>query len=317
MDTDGDRDGDGFLEYHRQTDGGLAQQGWKDSWDSIFHADGALASGPIALCEVQGYAYAARAGAAEMAARLGSAERAAELEAQAQRLRDAFDTAFWDEELGTYVLALDGDKRPCRVRASNAGYALFTGIARPERAGAVAGALLADASFSGWGVRTVAAGEARYNPMAYHNGSIWPHDSAIVARGLARYGFHDEAVRVLDAIFESSRHFDLARLPELFCGFTRRDGEGPTRYPVACSPQAWAAGAVFMLLEAALGMEVDAPRRQVRLRHSRLPEWLDRLSVQNLRVGDGRLDMDLERQPRGVGVRVTRRDGDIEVVAVK
>jgi glycogen debranching enzyme len=153
--------------------------------------------------------------------------------------------------------------------------------------------------------------------MAYHNGSIWPHDSAIVARGLARYGFHDEAVRVLDAIFESSRHFDLARLPELFCGFTRRDGEGPTRYPVACSPQAWAAGAVFMLLEAALGMEVDAPRRQVRLRHSRLPEWLDRLSVQNLRVGDGRLDMDLERQPRGVGVRVTRRDGDIEVVAVK
>jgi glycogen debranching enzyme len=181
----------------------------------------------------------------------------------------------------------------------------------------VAGVLLSDAGFSGWGIRTVAAGEARYNPMSYHNGSIWPHDSAIVARGLARYGFHDEAVRVLDGIFESSRHFDLARLPELFCGFTRRDGEGPTRYPVACSPQAWAAGAVVMLLEAALGMEVDASERQVRLRHSRLPGWLDRLSLQNLHVGRARLDMDLERQRHGVGIRVTRREGDVEVVAVK
>jgi glycogen debranching enzyme len=317
MDADGDRDGDGFLEYHRQTDQGLAQQGWKDSWDSIFHADGRLAPGPIALCEVQGYAYAARAGAAAIAARLGMADRSVELAGQADRLREAFDAAFWDEELGTYVLALDGKKRPCRVRASNAGYALFTGIARPERAASVAGVLLSDAGFSGWGIRTVAAGEARYNPMSYHNGSIWPHDSAIVARGLARYGFHDEAVRVLDGIFESSRHFDLARLPELFCGFTRRDGEGPTRYPVACSPQAWAAGAVFMLLEAALGMEVDASERQVRLRHSRLPGWLDRLSLQNLHVGRARLDMDLERQRHGVGIRVTRREGDVEVVAVK
>jgi len=317
MRTDGDRDGDGFLEYHRQSDDGLAQQGWKDSWDSIFHADGRLAAGPIALVELQGYAYAAQLGAAAIAERLGSAERAVELRSAAASLRDAFDVAFWDEEMGTYVIALDAEKRPCRVRSSNAGYALYTGIARPERAASLAATLLADASFSGWGVRTVAAGEARYNPMAYHNGSIWPHDNAIVARGLARYGHVDEAVRILEGIFESSRHFDLARLPELFCGFTRRDGEGPTRYPVACSPQAWAAGAVFMLLEAALGMEVHAAAREVRLRHSRLPGFLERLTLRNLRVGGGRLDMELERQRHGVGIRVTDRSGDVDVVAVK
>jgi glycogen debranching enzyme len=317
MRTDGDRDGDGFLEYHRQSDDGLAQQGWKDSWDSIFHADGSLARGPIALVELQAYAYGAQVAAAAIAARLGHGERAAELEASAARLRDAFDAAFWDEELGTYVLALDGEKRPCRVRSSNAGHALYTGIARPERSAVLSAALLADASFSGWGIRTVAAGEARYNPMAYHNGSIWPHDNAIVARGLARYGHVDEAVRVLEGMFESSRHFDLARLPELFCGFTRRDGEGPTRYPVACSPQAWAAGAVFMLLEAALGMEVDAAAGEVRLRHSRLPAFLDRLALRGLRVGSGRLDMELERQRHGVGIRVTDRSGNVDVVAVK
>ncbi|HEX6128601.1 MAG TPA: amylo-alpha-1,6-glucosidase [Candidatus Limnocylindria bacterium] len=317
MATDGDRDGDGLLEYHRESDDGLAQQGWKDSWDSIFHADGSLAAGPIALVELQAYAYAAQQGAAGIAERLGHAGRAAELRKSAARLRDAFDAAFWDEALGTYVLALDGKKRPCRVRSSNAGHALYTGIARPERAADVARTLMSDASFSGWGIRTVAAGEARYNPMAYHNGSVWPHDNAMVARGLARYGFMDEAVRILEGIFESSHHFDLARLPELFCGFTRREDEGPTRYPVACSPQAWAAGAVFMLTEAVLGMEVDAAAREVRLRHARMPGFLDRLALRNLRVGDARLDLDLERQRHGVGIRVTQRTGDVEVIAVK
>jgi glycogen debranching enzyme len=176
---------------------------------------------------------------------------------------------------------------------------------------------MGDASYSGWGIRTVAAGEARYNPISYHNGSIWPHDNAIVARGLASYGFHDEAVRVLSGIYESSRHFELARLPELFCGFTRRDDEGPTRYPVACSPQAWASGAVYMLLEAALGMEIDAITREIRLRHSRLPDFLDRVAIRGLRVGEARLDLEVERQRHGVGIRVTDRHGDVEVVAVK
>jgi glycogen debranching enzyme len=317
MEADGDPDHDGFLEYHRQSEGGLVQQGWKDSWDSIFHADGALATGPIALAEVQAYAYAARVGAAEMAARLGNHPRAAALVEQADELRAAFDRAFWDEPLGTYAIALDGDKRRCRVRSSNAGHALFAGIALEERAARLAETLMDDASFTGWGIRTLAAGEARYNPISYHNGSIWPHDNAIVARGLARYGFHDEAARVLAGIFDASRHLELARLPELFCGFARRDDEGPTRYPVACSPQAWASGAVYMLLEATLGMEIDAENHEVRLRHSRLPQFLDRLSIRGLRVGKGRVDLELERQRHGVGIRVTDRRGDVEVVAVK
>ncbi|MGH2456996.1 MAG: amylo-alpha-1,6-glucosidase, partial [Candidatus Limnocylindria bacterium] len=283
MDSSGDPDGDGFLEYARQTPSGLAQQGWKDSADSVFHADGTLARPPIALCELQAYAYAARLAAADLAEALGHPDRAGLLRAQAADLRARFDRDFWDDELGTYVLALDADKRPCRVRASNAGHALLAGIALPERAGRIAGQLLGDAGYSGWGIRTVAAGQPRYNPMSYHNGSIWPHDSAMAALGLARYGRHDAAMRLLGDLLEASRHFELSRLPELFCGFTRRDGEGPTRYPVACSPQAWSAGAVFMLLQATLGLEVDAPRREIRFHHARLPDFLDALQLRGLR----------------------------------
>ncbi|HET9540060.1 MAG TPA: trehalase family glycosidase, partial [Candidatus Limnocylindria bacterium] len=317
MDRYGDPDGDGFLEYARSNERGLIQQGWKDSHDSIFHADGRMAAGPIATCELQAYAYAARLGASELAALLGHDEVAREQARRAADLQRAFDAAFWDDELGIYALALDGEKQRCRVRASNAGHVLWSGIALPERAGRVAESLLSDASFSGWGIRTVAAGEARYNPISYHNGSIWPHDNAIAAMGLARYGRHDLAARLLAGLFDASRTFDLARLPELFCGFTRRHGEDATRYPVACSPQAWAAGSVFMLLQAVLGLEVDAPARQVRFRHSRLPDFLDGLSVTGLRVGDATLDLGIGRQPLGVDVRVLRRRGDVEVVDLK
>jgi glycogen debranching enzyme len=317
IDAYGDPDGDGFVEYARRSKGGLVHQGWKDSHDSIFHADGSLAIGPIATCELQGYAYAARVGAAELAERLGHDGVAAQLRGRAADLRQRFDEAFWDEELGTYALALDGRKRPCRVKASNAGHALMSGIALPERAERVGRTLLSDASFSGWGIRTVAAGEARYNPISYHNGSIWPHDNAMVAMGLSRYGQHDAAARILASVFDASRHFELARLPELFCGFTRRPGEGATRYPVACSPQAWAAGSVFMLLQAALGLEIDAPANQVRFRHSQLPEFLDQLVITGLRVGAASVDIAVERQPLGVSVRVLRREGDVEVVGLK
>ncbi|HET6380466.1 MAG TPA: amylo-alpha-1,6-glucosidase [candidate division Zixibacteria bacterium] len=317
MDTYGDHDGDGFLDYRRHRPDGLVHQGWKDSNDSIFHADGRLAEGPIALCELQGYAYAARQGAAELAEVLGHDERAAQLRAQAADLRRRFDEAFWDEELNTYVLALDGHGRPCRVRASNAGHALLTGIALPERADRVAATLMEDRSFSGWGVRTVAAGEARYNPMSYHNGSIWPHDNGLVAMGLARYGHHAAAARILTALFEASRHFELARLPELFCGFSRREGEGPTRYPVACAPQAWAAGSVFMLLQASLGMEIDAPRRQVRFSYGRLPEFMEQLRINGLQVAEASVDLELERHTDGVGLRVVARTGNVDVVVVK
>ena len=316
MNVHGDPDGDGFLEYARSNEKGLLQQGWKDSFDSIFHADGSLAAGPIATCEMQGYAYAAKVGAAQLADRLGHAERAEELRSTAEDLRRRFDDAFWDDELDSYALALDGEKRKCRVRTSNAGHALMTGIALPERADRVVATLMSDASFSGWGVRTVAAGEARYNPISYHNGSIWPHDNAIVALGMARYGHPEAAAGVLASLFEASRHFELARLPELFCGFTRQSGGEPTRYPVACSPQAWAAGSVFMLLQAALGLEIDAAAREVRFRHSQLPELLQTVYVHGLRVGDASVDLAIERQPVGVGVRVLDRSGDVKVVGV-
>jgi glycogen debranching enzyme len=314
IDDYGDPDRDGFIEYAGRGERGLVQQGWKDSNDSIFHADGSLATGPIATCELQGYAYAARLGAADLAEALGQDSFAARLRAHAAALQQRFDDAFWDEELGTYVLALDGQKRPCRVRASNAGHALMSGIALPERAEQVAGTLMSEASFSGWGIRTVAAGEARYNPMSYHNGSIWPHDNAIAAMGLSRYGIHQAAARIFAAMFAASRHFEGARLPELFCGFNRRSAEGPTRYPVACSPQAWAAGSVFMLLQAALGLEVDARARRVRFAASEVPAFLDQLVIRKLHVGAATLDLAIEREGSGISVRVLRRDGDVEVV---
>ena len=233
IDRYGDRDGDGFVEYLRRSADGLNHQGWKDSDDAVCHADGSPAVGPLALCEVQGYVYAAQRAGAVLAAALGRADRAAALNRQADQLRDRFESAFWCDDLGTYVLALDGEKRPCRVRSSNAGQCLFTGIADPVRAVKVADALMAPDAFSGWGVRTLATGEVRYNPMVYHNGTVWPHDNALIAYGFFRYGLQDLAVRVLTGLFEADTSFDLHRMPELFCGFAREPGEGPTPYPVA------------------------------------------------------------------------------------
>ncbi len=313
----GDLDGDGFVEYARQTPKGLVQQGWKDSHDSIFHDDGTLAEGPIALCEVQGYVYAAFQGAAEIAAALGRSGDAEGYLRQARALRARFAEKFWDAELGSYVLALDGQKRPCRVRSSNAGHALWTGIAEPAHARAVADVLMRDESFSGWGIRTVAMSEARYNPMSYHNGSIWPHDNAILAAGLARYGFGEAALRVFGGMLAASATVDLHRLPELFCGFARRPGEGPTLYPVACAPQAWASGAVFMLLAAVLGISIDGRRGQIAFDHPVLPPGLGELRLKALQVGGARVDLLIEPQPHDVGLTVLTRDGNVSVVVVK
>jgi glycogen debranching enzyme len=317
IDESGDRDGDGFVEYHRATPEGLAQQGWKDSQDSVFHADGSLAQGPIALCEVQGYVYAAKRGAARLAVALGAADAADELDRQAETLRKRFEAAFWCEELGTYALALDGAKRPCRVRTSNPGHCLFAGIVAPERARRVAEGLLDSRSFSGWGVRTVAEGEARYNPMSYHNGSIWPHDNALIGAGLASYRLKEEAARILGGMFDASLFVDLHRMPELFGGFRRRPGEGPTLYPVACSPQAWAAGAVFHLIQACLGLRIEAATGRVYLRHPLLPSFLEEVRIRGIRVGAGSVDLRFSRHPGDVGVTVLARTGDIEVVTVK
>ncbi|HKB02836.1 MAG TPA: amylo-alpha-1,6-glucosidase [Gemmataceae bacterium] len=318
IDVYGDCDQDGFVEYSRHSADGLVQQGWKDSHDSVFHSDGAVAPGPIALCEVQGYVYAAKRGAAGLAARLGDTARAAALERQAEELRDRFERAFWCDELSTYALALDGRKQPCRVRTSNPGHCLLAGIASPDRAARVARTLLEDRSFSGWGVRTVSKGEVRYNPMSYHNGSVWPHDNALFGAGLARYGLKAEALRVLTGLFDASLAMDLHRMPELFCGFPRRPGEGPTLYPVACSPQAWAAGAVFQLLQATLGLHIDAAAGRVSFDHPLLPEFLKEVRIRGLRVGDGSLEVRLERHgPDDVGVNVLSRSGRVEVMVLK
>jgi glycogen debranching enzyme len=313
IDAYGDRDGDGFVEY-QGGETGLTNQGWKDSADSIFHADGSDPVGPIALCEVQGYVYAAKRLGARMAAANGLAKRADELDRAAEALRVRFEEAFWCDDIGTYALALDGRKRPCRVRSSNAGQLLFTGIVAKERAVAVAQQLLGPNFFTGWGIRTIASSEARYNPMSYHNGSVWPHDNALIGLGFARYGLRQEAQRLLAGLFSTSRYMDLRRPPELFCGFRRTPGKGPTLYPVACSPQAWASAAPLALLQACLGLEFDFHAEQICFRRPTLPDFLDRVTIRSLSVGEARVDILLQRHASDVSVNVLRRVGSAEVM---
>jgi glycogen debranching enzyme len=313
----GDVDGDGFTEYARFSPSGLLNQGWKDSQDAIFHKDGTLAEGPIALCEVQAYVYAAKLAAAGLARNLGDEAFGKDLARQAEMLRQRFEETFWCEELSTYALALDGKKQLCRIRTSNAGHCLFAGIANPERARRVAYTLTNERSFSGWGVRTVAEGEARYNPMSYHNGTVWPHDNALVAAGFARYGLKREAAKILAGLFDASIFFELHRLPELFCGFHRRPGESPTLYPVSCSPQTWASCAVFLLLKTCLGLKINGAERKVTFTDPYLPEFLPELKMKELRVGDATVDLSLARHESDVGINVIRRRGRVGVVVVK
>ena len=312
IEVHGDRDRDGFVEYHRQTEQGLANQGWKDSQDSISHADGSLAQGPIALVEVQAYVYAAWRAAAAISHRFGDAARASNLSTRAEAMRRRFDTHFYDEALGTYVLALDGEKRPCRVRSSNAGHALFAGVALAERAATVASTLMT--SFSGFGIRTLAASEARYNPMSYHNGSIWPHDNALIAAGFARYGLRQHAARIFEGLFEASTYMDLRRLPELFCGFPRQRGAGPVFYPVACSPQAWATAAPILLMQSCLGLRFDPCGNRISFDRPTLPSFLDDVVLRGLANANASVDVSLKRSGVDVVVQVLRRSGACEVV---
>jgi glycogen debranching enzyme len=305
------------VEYFGRSARGLVQQGWKDSQDSVFHADGRLAEGPIALCEVQASVYAARHAAARLARALGEDESAGRLAGQAEALRRRFNEAFWCEELGMYALALDGQKRACRVRTSNAGQCLLSGIADPNRARRIAEELSGESFFTGWGIRTVASTERRFNPMSYHNGSVWPHDNALIAAGFARYGHGDLARRILTGLFDASIAVDLHRLPELFCGFPRRPGESPTLYPVSCAPQAWAAGAALLLLQACLGLTIRAADKRIMLTRPTLPDYLDRVRIENLRLGEARVDLTLSRHHDDVVVDVPRREGRLEVMTVE
>jgi glycogen debranching enzyme len=283
----------------------------------VFHADGTPAEGPIALCEVQGYVYAAKLAAARLADELGLGARAQALVGESAELRERFERAFWCEDLATYALALDGNKRPCRVVTSNAGHCLFAGIASDEHARRVVQTLTTEASFSGWGIRTVARGARGYNPMSYHNGSVWPHDNAIIAAGFARYGYKQEALKVLTGLFDAALFVELYRLPELICGFTRRPGEAPTLYPVACSPQAWAAGAVFLCLQACLGLEIRCPEPVVTFSSPVLPGFVHTPNIGGLRVGAASVDLTLTRHTDDIGISVQRRDGRVRVVTVK
>lgn len=312
----GDRDGDGFVEYGRMSAQGLANQGWKDSYDAVFHENGELAAGPIALVEVQAYVYAAWRAAADIFRAVGRTERALRLDAAAKQLRRRFDESFFDKDLGTYVLALDGEKRRCRVRTSNAGHALFAGIALPRRVPRVVRTLVDSSSFSGWGVRTVATTEARYNPMSYHNGSVWPHDNALIAAGFTRYGFREEAARIFEGLFEAATYIDLRRLPELFCGFPKQRGRGPTFYPVACSPQAWAAAAPLSLIRICLGMRFDPIAGHLTFRQPILPGFLDEVSLRRLAFPQGKVDVMLKRAGTEVLAQVLAREGRIRVMTM-
>ncbi len=315
IDIYGDADHDGFVEYARRSSTGLVQQGWKDSNDSVFHASGQLAEPPIALCEVQAYTYAAKRAAALLAGEFGDNDYSMRLNLEADSLQQRFEEAFWCEEIGMYALALDGKKQQCKVRSSNAGQTLFCRIGTPEHASSICSQLMTPQLFSGWGVRTIGSGERRYNPMSYHNGSIWPHDNALIGLGLSLYGFQDAVAAILNGLYEASLHVDLHRLPELFCGFHKRsDSGGPTLYPVACAPQAWSAGAPYLLLQACLGLTVKALERQVCFTNPTLPPNIEEVRIENLGIAGDVCDVLVHRHSGGVDVDLLRKQGEIEVI---
>jgi glycogen debranching enzyme len=309
----GDRDGDGYVKYLRETPRGLDNQGWKDSADAIFHHDGELARAPIALAEVQGYVYAACMSVASVAALLGHGQVAARLLTRAAALKRSFERDFWLDPEGMIALALDADGRPCRVMSSNGAHCLATGLIEGERAAAMCRRLLADDMYSGWGIRTLSRNEQRYNPMSYHNGSVWPHDNAMAALGLARAGDHSGVVKVLDGLFDASGQLNTSSLPELFCGFGREAGLGPVPYPVACYPQAWSAASIFMIMQAMLGMRVLGFERRVVFDTHVIPSWLDWLSIDGLKVGDGHVSFVLRHSPNGAAIEVKEKSDGVRV----
>jgi glycogen debranching enzyme len=290
---EGDSNGDGLIDYKRGAETGLANQGWKDSEDSVFHADGRFPIGPVALVEVQGYAYAAYRAMAQMAERLGE-PGANGWNAAAEAIRRRVEERFWMDDAGYYGIAIDGHGALCTPLTSNAGHLLFTGLPSPERADAVTRCLLSERFDSGWGLRTLATQTARFNPMSYHNGSVWPHDTSLCVAGMARYGERKGPARVMGDLFRASQFFG-RRMPELLCGFQRRAGEPPIAYPVTCMPQAWAAGSVFLMLQACLGLSIDAARREIRVVRPTLPHGIDNLCVDHLLVGEATVHLVFQR----------------------
>ncbi|MGB9661489.1 MAG: glycogen debranching N-terminal domain-containing protein [Moorellaceae bacterium] len=308
----GDLDNDGYLEYLRESPVGLTNQGWKDSWDAVVDPAGHIPPGPIALVEVQAYYYLALQEAAVLLRVLGEDHMAAHLLRRANRLRQRFVRDFWLEDEGYLIFALDGEKKPIPTLVSNGGQCLFTGILSPDQARQVARRLLADDFYSGWGIRTMSKKEKAYNPMSYHNGSVWPHDNAIIAAGLRRYQCLAELCQVASGLFEASTFFAYNRWPELFCGFTRRGLTGPVRYPIACDPQAWAVGSLFSFLQSLLGL--DCRDKAIYINRPLLLPGAKRLEVRNLAVGQGRLDLAFEEKEGQVFCQVLRKEGEVRVI---
>jgi glycogen debranching enzyme len=290
IDQYGDRDGDGFQEYQTRSPKGYENVGWKDSGDAVLYPDGTLVKGPKALCELQGYVYAAWQGMAEIFAALGNAQRAADLREKAAALQRRFDAAFWNESFGGYAYALDGDKRQVLVSSSNIGHCLWTGLIPAARAGAVVERLMGEDMFSGWGVRTLSSRHVAYNPYSYHNGSVWPHDNGIIAQGFARYGFHVEASRVARAISAAASYFEMHQMPELFAGVQRDDSNFPVQFWGSNVPQAWAAGSTFALVQALVGLRPDAAAGTLYV-DPHLPEWLPDLTLSDIKVGGAQFDI--------------------------
>jgi glycogen debranching enzyme len=313
IDEWGDRDGDGFVEYERRSPRGLLNQGWKDSGDAIRDRNGREAHAPIALAEVQGYVFDAKNRMSGLARMRGESDLADRLTREANTLRSRFEEAFWVEDQRYYAMALDADKHQADAIGSNAGQCLWSGIVSPERARDVADTLLGPALFSGWGIRTYGQGQLGYNPFGYHTGTVWPHDNSLAAAGLKRYGFQDEANRLVSQIFEAAQHFGEFRLPELFCGFDRETAPMPVPYPVACSPQAWSAGAAFMFLHTMLGLRGHAEAKELELLRPNLPDWLGKVTVTNLRIGEASVDLLFHRWRGTTSAEVLRKVGDLSV----
>lgn len=310
----GDVDKDGFIEYQKYMESGLVNQGWKDSHDCIFHEDGTLAKPPIALCEVQGYVYDAYRQASYLAKEFNKSSQSTAWKQKALALKKKFNAIFWDAEMATFVLALDGARKPCRVKTSNAGQCLFTGIADKSKAVKMTKTLMKPDLFCGWGIRTLSEEAVRFNPMSYHNGSVWPHDTAMVASGMARYGLVAPAMKLLEGLYTACLYIDLQRLPELFCGFSIRHGEAPTKYPVACVPQAWSVASVYLLLQSCLQITIDSPKKILSFDKPALPDYLDCVLLRNLVVPSGVFELEFLRRDWDIGIHIISKPSDWQVI---
>ncbi|HEV2685026.1 MAG TPA: amylo-alpha-1,6-glucosidase, partial [Actinomycetota bacterium] len=309
----GDSDGDGYVEYKRRSGGGLDNQGWKDSFDGILHADGSIAEAPIALAEVQGYVYDAKLRIGYLARALGHQDIGEQLEHEAADLKERYNRDFWMNEHNTYAVGLDANKEQIKSVTSNPGHGLWSRIVDNAKAQRLARRLLAPDMLSGWGVRTLSALNPGYDPIGYHTGTVWPHDNSLIAHGLMRYGFVEESNRVINELALAGAFFDY-RYPELFCGYSRDDVPVPVEYPVACRPQAWATGAPLLMMRSYAGMTVDVPNKMLSIVRPALPAWLERAEVIGMRVGSARVDLAFVQTGGTTGVQVMRKDGDLDVI---